>query len=156
VNTTLTELHLWRADLCLDVGVAGALLDAITGHPSLRELRISGENTAAEDCSALGAALAALIAADAPALLALECFKLRLNDAGLAPIMEALALNHHLHELNVGDNGMSEAFARERLLPAVHANTTLCALSCANYTAGPAVALQWEIEALVRRRGQHD
>ena len=95
------------------------------GHSSLRELRINGESNYEEECCDFGAALAALIAADAPALHVLDCSDNKLTDAGLAPIVEALPLNHHLRELNCRDNGMSEAFARQRLLPAVRANTSL-------------------------------
>ena len=47
---------------------------------------------------------------------------------------------------------MSEAFARERLLPAVRANTTLQELQCGDYCSGPAVT---KAEELVRRRRQH-
>jgi hypothetical protein len=153
VNTTLTKLNLWHARLCLDMRVAGALLGALVGHPSLRELQIYGELiTAAEDCSEFGAALAALVAADAPALHDLVCYGNTLGDAGLAPIFEALALNRHLRKLSCQNNSMSEAFARERLLPAVRANTTLQELQCGDYCSGPAVT---KAEELVRRRRQH-
>jgi hypothetical protein len=153
VNTTLTKLDLFCAHLCEDVSVAGSLLGALVGHPRLRELRISGEEpTTPEGRDAFGASLAALIAADAPALQVLECSRDHLDDAGLTPIVEALARNRHLRELNVGNNGMSEAFARERLLPAVRANTTLRELNCAVYiSTGPAA----EAQELVRCRGQH-
>ena len=99
--------------------------------------------------------LAALIAADAPALHVLEVFCCdSLGDAGMAPIVEALALNHHLRELNCHSNGTSDAFARERLLPAVRANTSLRTLRCQDPILGPVAA--WEAEELVRRRRQHD
>jgi len=75
-----------------------------------------GQLAAAEDRGAFGDALAALIAVDAPALQVLVCRDNFLGDAGLAPIVEALPLNRHLRELDVSDNDMSEAFARERLL----------------------------------------
>ena len=65
--------------------------------------------------------------------------------------MEALAFNHHLCELDLSDNELSEAFAREQLLPALRANTTLRKLVCAGRDAGPAAM---EAEELVRRRGQ--
>jgi hypothetical protein len=155
VNTTLTKLNLSGASLCVDVRAAGMILGALIGHPSLRDLGIIGEETTTEACSALGAALAALIAADAPALLALTCFSTGLEDAGLAPIVEALRLNHHLRKLNCHSNGMSEAFARQRLLPAVRANATLRELKCAHYERRP-FAAKAEAEELVRRRAQHD
>jgi hypothetical protein len=126
VNTTLTRLDLHCVDLCGDMRAAGAVLGALVGHQSMRKFTITRERGTA----AFGDALAALIAVDAPALHTLVCSCNSLGDAGLAPIVEALALNRHLRELDVRDatygNRMSEAFARERLLPALRANTTLC------------------------------
>ena len=130
VNSTLTKLDLFCADLYLDLRAGDMLLGALTGHPSLREVRIAGNLTIADDLCAFGVALGALIAADAPALHALDCSENNLEDGGLAPIVEALALNRHLCTLNLSNNAMSEAFARERLLPAVRANTTLRELRC--------------------------
>ena len=105
------------------------------------------------DSSAFGAALAALIAADAPALHVLVCSDNHaFGDVGLAPIVEALARNRHLRELHCGHSCMSETFARERLLPAVRANRSLRMLTCADRTSGPAAV---EAEELVRRRWQH-
>ena len=153
-NTTLTKLDLFGTGLCRDMDAAGALLGALVGHSSLRELKIVGEHSA--DSHTFGVALAALIAADAPALLALDCSENSHRDAGLAPIVEALPLNHHLRELDVRGNGMSATFARERLLPAVRANTTLRALLCANDMLRGPVAAEAEAEELVRRRWQHD
>jgi len=153
VNTTLTKLELRHAGLCHDMRAASALLGALVGHPSLRELAFIAENTADEDRDAFGAALAAVIAADATALQVLDCCRNHLGDAGLAPIVEALALNHHLYDLDIRRNGMSEALARDRLLPAVRANTTLQGLWCDEDEAGPAAK---EAEELVRLREQHD
>ena len=154
VSTTLTTLKLRDARLCLDMQAAGLLLGALVGHPSLRELRITGELTARTEYRiAFGAALAALIAADAPALHIFDCSRNLLRDAALAPIVEALARNHHLRELDLHFNFMLEAFARDLLLPAVRANTTLRALKCECIATGPAAA---EAEELVRRRAQHD
>jgi hypothetical protein len=65
--------------------------------------------------------------------------------------VEALPLNRHLRTLNLRFDSMSEAFARERLLPAVRANTTLRELECGNYVTGPAAT---EAEELVRVREQ--
>ena len=152
MNTTLTELQLNNARLCVDVRVAELLLGALVGHPSLGELRIIHEQTTAEHWNVY-AALAALIAVDAPALQVLDCLSNELGDAGLAPIVDALRLNHHLHDLKISRNGMSEEFARERLLPAVRANTTLRELQCANDEPGPPAAA--EAEELVRRRARH-
>jgi hypothetical protein len=157
MNTTLKKLILARLRMCVDVRVAGALLGALVGHRSLRDLRFSDECTTVEHCGALGAALAAVIAADAPALHVLDCSHNRLRDAGLAPIVEALPLNRHLRELDLQGNGMSEAFAQEQLLPAVRANTTLLSLECVTFRHNMAATpVQAEAEELVRRRWQHD
>jgi hypothetical protein len=153
INTTLTKLVLRGADLTGDVHVAGAIPGALVGHPSLRELRIISESNVELCRSVFGAALGALIAADAPALHVLECRESFLKNAGLAPIVDALPLNRHLHTLDVGYNRISEAFARERLLPAVRANTSLRELSCADTAWRPRA--EEEAEELVRRRGQH-
>lgn len=80
---------------------------------------------------AIGTALAAIVAADAPALRGLELHTLGLGDDGLAPIVNALPQNHHLLILDIGQNGMSEEFARNRLLSAVRANTSLYLLCSA-------------------------
>ena len=136
VNTMLTKLHLFGARLCLvDVRVAEVLLAALVGHPSLRELQIIDRETMAHDRDAFGAALAALISADAPTLHVLVCCDNSLGDAGLAPIVKALPLNHHLREINLRNNFMSE-------------------VACGGKALGPDGAL--EAEELVRLRGQHN
>jgi hypothetical protein len=43
----------------------------------------------------------------------------------LAPIVDALPRNRHLKALDLRKTGMSKNFARNRLLPAVRANTGL-------------------------------
>ncbi len=166
VNTKLTDLVLVEAGLS-DMRVAELLLGALVGHPSLCELHIRNEYILNfndryynEDEHAMGmaadfgAVLAALISADAPALHVFGCFNNSLSDAGLTPIVEALAGNRHLRELDLRGNGMSEEFAREFLLPAVRANTSLRKLKCANHDSNPPAAAK--AERLVRRRGQRD
>ena len=153
VNTTLTQLNLCEAFLCDDVDGAGILLGALVGHPSMRRLVIIGEETPEGGRSVFGTAVAALIAADAPALRALVCCNSSLGDAGLAPIVDALALNRHLHKLDLSCNDMSTAFARERLLPAVRSNSTLREFMYEDVEpfSSPAAA---EAVELVRRRAQ--
>ena len=72
-NTTLTKLNLCHARLFEDMRAAGALLRGLAGHASLREITIAGNETTADDRSEFGAALAALIAADAAALQVFDC-----------------------------------------------------------------------------------
>jgi hypothetical protein len=151
MNTALTKLKLYRTFVGDDLHAAELLLSALVGHPSLCELRFAGEYTTGDDRSALGAALGALIAADAPALHTLDCSENSLADAGLAPIVEALALNRHLRKLEMAHNSMSEAFARERLQPALRANSMLREFKCVNHNSSSASS---EVEHLVRRRVQ--
>ena len=82
------------------------------------------------DCTRLGdataaAALAALLAADAPALTELLLEDCRLGEAGLGLLCDALPRNSHLRLLDIRYNGVPAAFFRDRLLPAVRANTGL-------------------------------
>ena len=150
-TTTLTSLNLCGARLCRDMDAAQTLLGALVGHPSLRELELSCEQTLdaeeRETAVPLGAALAALVAADAPALQELDIVGNDLGDAGLAPLAVALPRNRHLRTLKLRVNGMSERFARERLLPAVQANTSLREFWCASE---PPAAV--EAEELVTQR----
>ncbi len=78
-----------------------------------------------EAAAAAGAALGALLAADAPALTELDVSECRLGDAALGPLCDALPRNTHLRSLNLYGNDISEAFAAEQLLPAVRANASL-------------------------------
>jgi hypothetical protein len=150
-TTALTSLNLSRAGLCRDMPATAALLGALVGHPSLRALRLDGEQVADDDGAPLGAALAALVAADAPALQHIRISDSALGYAGLAPLVDALSRNRHLRSLNIARTGMSEQFARERLLPAVRANTSLHELCC-GYGDLPQAAA--EAQVLVKERLQ--
>jgi hypothetical protein len=125
-NSTLRSLRLCGLGLWDDAAVATAVLGALTGHASVRSLVFmhNGPHDL-EAAPAIGAALGALVAADAPALTELEISDCRLHDAGLGPLVDALPRNTHLRSLNITSNGITEAFAAERLLPAVRANTSL-------------------------------
>jgi hypothetical protein len=128
LNSTLTSLGLQLVQLWDDAAAATALLGALAGHPSLRELDLSDNRAAAEHAAALApafAALGALVAADAAALTLLDVSYCELGDAGLTPLFDALPGNTHLRVLVCGDNGLSRAFARGRLLRAVRANAAL-------------------------------
>jgi hypothetical protein len=73
----------------------------------------------------VGAALRALLRANAPALHTLDIHSNRLGDAGMGPVVKALRCNTRLTKLDCSDNRLSYAFARDRLLPAVRANASL-------------------------------
>ena len=146
---SLTSISLMCASLSRDTGAAAALLGACAGHPSLEGISVSGDG--ADNPAALGVALASIVAADSPALRFLYIPGNQLGDAGLAPIMDALPGNRHLPHLIMHNNGMSENFARLRLLPAVRANTGLRGL-CAVTRDSEAMPAAVEAEALVNER----
>jgi hypothetical protein len=125
-TATLTSLTLHHTQLWSDHAAAGALLGALTGHTSLRQLKVIGEGfLSEEDQLHAGTLLGALVAANAPALKALGVMASRLGDAGRRLLFEALPGNSHLRTLDCSHNGISPAFAADVLLPAVRANTSL-------------------------------
>jgi hypothetical protein len=147
-NSTLTSFALHRC-LWRDADAAAVLLGALTGHASLRTLNLGNNDVLAAGPRAVaGAALGALVAANAPALLELNVSQSTLGDTGLRPLLEALPHNTHLCTLNIQHTGMSEAFSRDVVLPAVRANTGLRRLR----TGGGGDAALREAEALVAAR----
>jgi hypothetical protein len=127
-NTTLTALTLRAARLWTNREASAALLGALTGHGSLRQLTIAAPVFAlplADEQQWAGALLGALVAANAPALTALDVSASWLADPGLRPMFEALPANTHLRALTCHTNYISDALVRDVLLPAVRANTSL-------------------------------
>jgi hypothetical protein len=147
-NSTLTSLTLFEVGLWRDRAAAAVLLGALTAHPSLRNLKLIADRVAEPDRAVAGAAIAALVAADAPALETLDVSRCDLGDAGLGPLVDALSHNTRLRTLICRDNGASDAFAREQLLPAVRANNSLRRLT----TELDSDAAR-EAEMLVKQRG---
>jgi hypothetical protein len=150
-NTVLQRLDLIDLRLWDDLSAAMVLLSSLVAHPSLRKLSLEFNEVAPAHAACAGAALFALVAANAPALHTLNVSDCSLGDAGLRPLMEALPRNSHLRALYASDNRMSEEFAREELLPAVRANTSLMALHSGSDYVGP-YAGAVEAEAIVARR----
>jgi hypothetical protein len=146
-NTTLTKLSLRHADLWHETEAAAVLLSALTGHESLRTLNLATNGVAPAHQAAAGAALGALVAANAPALTELNVSYSDLRDAGLRPLLEALPANTHLRKLDVSYNCMSIEFTRDVLLPAARSNLGLHEL-----VANENVFI-YEAEALVAARG---
>jgi hypothetical protein len=141
----LTRLAL--TDVCLfdsnaSCYAAAELCGAVAGHPTLQELALCenrGErwNTGASAVDVVvGAALGTLVAANSPSLRTLDLGRCRLRDDELGPLFDALPANTHLVTLRCCGSDLSEAFARERMLPAVRANGALRHLDAAgsNYT----------------------
>jgi hypothetical protein len=83
--------------------------------------------------AAVGQLLGALVAADAPALRELDVANGFLGETVLGPLCAALPHNTHLLTLDCsGNETMDVAFARDVLLPAVRANTSLRTLFARN------------------------
>lgn len=133
VNSTLTALHLEGIGLWDDALDTSALLAALQSHPSLRSISFNGNVVPAAMAAAVGSALGALIADDAPALESLDLHNCLLGDAGLGPVVAALQRNTHLRVLAIDGNSISEPFARAHLLPTLQACTTVHSLGARSY-----------------------
>ena len=125
-NRSLTLLQCSARALEDPAAALATFLGALTGHPTLRALFLTGSfHPTRGDGSALRA-LCALVEADAVALHTLRLLGCTLGDAELAPLLGgALAHNTHLRVLDCGKRStLSEAAAAE-VLPSVHAATAL-------------------------------
>jgi hypothetical protein len=153
--STLTTLKLGDVDLWHTPGAATAVLRALTGHASLRTLDLSDSWADGADSATTGAALGALVGANAPALTELDVSCSDLGDTVLRPLFDALPANTHLAKLKCGGNDGTEVFACDVLLPAVRANGSLLQLSCTSQRATASAAAKQalaEAEALVAQR----
>jgi hypothetical protein len=121
----LVELRLEKAALWHIPEAGAAVMNALVGHPCLQTLQLdyNGVNNASRKIA--GDSLAALMMANTPALQNLSIDSCGLGDAGMGPIFHALRHNTHLRSLRCDRNNISAAFAAQRLLPAVRANTSL-------------------------------
>ena len=153
-SRTLAQLNMQRIDFWRAGPAAAAVLHALTGHPSVCELNL-GVNIP-HGRAAAGAALGALVAANAPALRKLDLHSCNLGDAGWAPLLDALPRNTHLHRFDCCNTGMTAELARDRFLPSVRANASLRELSASpwwgNQERGVAPPEVLEAEALVAAR----
>ena len=93
------------------------VLDAAASLPALSELCLP--DSVFQDVAAAGRAFGALLAANPPVLNYLNVDRCSLGDEGMAPLLDGLAANTHLPHLHCRDNGVSEAFERDRLAPAL-------------------------------------
>ena len=128
-----------------------AVLGALAGHRSLRKLNLS--YTFLEDSAAVGAALGALLAADAPPLTELFLKRCHLGEAGLGPLCDALPHNAHLLTLDICSNRTHAGFVRDRLLPAVRGNTSLRTLLLSSSFGDDAAEVD-EVMRIVEARGR--
>jgi hypothetical protein len=131
-NCVLETLKLTSADIWHDGISANTLLTSLVAHPSLRSLKIRCSKVPTVHAAYACTALFSLVAANAPALQKLDLESCKLDDVCLLPLMNALPRNTHLRKLILYDNDMSEAFARDVLLPAVRANKSLTKLGIAD------------------------
>ena len=123
-NRTLTSLTLHDMGLRRDPGAMATMLGGLVGHASLTSCTLQhlGGHQAEP---ILGPVFGALVAADSP-LRMLDISRCMLGDVGMGPLVDALPRNTHLQELLCPDSGMSPAFVRDRLMPALRdANTSL-------------------------------
>ena len=97
-----------------------------------------------------GAAVGALVAANAPALTELD-LSIVLCSLALGALVTALPRNTHLRTLDLSGNRLREPFVTEQLLPAVRANTSLRRLKMDDDDSAPPAAQ--EAMQLVEMRG---
>lgn len=121
----ITDLRMRGVQLWTVPANARTVMAALTGHPTLRSLSISfNELPAQRACiQAAGDTLAALLAADAPALHSLRIKNCNLDWRTLGPLFRALGSNSHLRALECAqyeDGVFTEAQANTKILPAVH------------------------------------
>jgi hypothetical protein len=124
-NNTLTRLELHSVELWSNPAAASAVIFALTGHSSVRMLSFGLEDAPTDHAAFAGLALGALVAANEPALTTLAAFASDFSDVAMRPLFQALPRNTHLRRLECTHNALSDEFARDVLLPAVRANTSL-------------------------------
>jgi hypothetical protein len=142
------------------------LLSSLVAHPGLEWLRLCMNCDADEDTDlaedavqlAVGSALAALLAADAPSLRECELVDLFLWETGLRPLLHALRSNVHLRLLECwwewGGEEDAAMMVRKRCCCRQCAPTVVCARCVCYRPAIPTSALKWQtrISTLIRRR----
>ncbi len=131
-NTSLCAVQLSHFHAWVNPAVGTALLGALTGHPSVRELDFGGNGIGveAEQTAAAAAALVALVAADT--LTELDVSWSCLGEAVLGPLFDALPGVTRLLVLDCfcgshedDPDLLSDAFIRTRMVPALRANASL-------------------------------
>ncbi len=138
----LRSLHLYGSGLCDRPQAAAAVVEALSAHATLSICSlVMCLSCAPDEQRPVGAALGAMLAADAPALTALNVsYNFLEQDDGLVPLFAGLALNTHLRTLQCGHNrAMDERFARQHILPAVQTNRSLREFAMHSDAFSPAV-----------------
>jgi hypothetical protein len=144
----LRHLILCRVRLFDSLPDALAVLDALTGHRSIEELGLAVNRAPSPDAQlAVGEALGRLVAADS-SLTSLDLDECNLGDVGVGPLFAALAQNTAIRTMLLTGTGISRECARDVVLPAVRANTSLRELEFGQ----PDIPELMEAEQLVRQR----
>ena len=131
-NTKLNQIMLDNCYLWADPAAAGMVLAALAARSTLFTLTLHHDRvgeTQAQQFTA-GTQLTQLITVGwLNDLLLKQC---SLGEVGLAPIFAALSVATRLERLDLTGEEMSSAFARDAVLPAVRANTSLRYLAFSN------------------------
>lgn len=125
-NSRLTSLTLLQVCLWDEPGLGLPVLTALTAHPSITRLDLRRNHATAATCTAIGAALGSILAADT--LRSLDVSWCSLRDGGLRGLAAPLPRLASLRALRCFGNGCSPAFAPE-LRALVEANASLSALA---------------------------
>ena len=153
-NNTLSRVDLSATGILSDAAAAEVLFHALLiAHPMLHHIELGRNPVAVADRARSGALLGALVAANAPCLYTLILTGCGLGDEGLGPLVDALQVNTHLRVLFCEHNDISEAFAHQRLRPAILANTglsTMHLVPCYGDDAAPPYLR--ELEQLIKDR----
>ena len=153
-GSALTHLLISGQNLWDNPPAARLLLSSLVAHPTLRVLELA-ENLSTAFAADVGAALAALVEADAAALQELHVHENFYDDATLRPVFQALRRNTHLRALSCHMNLLSAAFARDVAMPAVRANSSLVKLKMLDEDlegSGQSAPLMRAVEGVVKAR----
>jgi hypothetical protein len=121
---SLTKLSLQHCALFYPLWSGLSILSSCTAHSSLKKLELSGNELESNEARTAAGILLAQILASSPALESLEV-SCTLHDQGMRPLFAALARSTTLRSLYCYDARVSAECARDCILPAVQANTSL-------------------------------
>lgn len=109
-QSVLRKLVFLESGVMADTTRAVSLLAALEGHATLEELSIEIDPVVEAGRAPVGAALAALVAANTTALKRISINSLELGDDAMRPVAEALRSNTHLEVLDVQGNALTPEF----------------------------------------------
>jgi len=153
-SCTLQALELKWCQLWRDRAAAGELLAALVGHATMREISLPANFVGGADDArrAAGEQITSLITRNST-LQKLDLSANFLGEAGLAPIFEALSRCSTLEKMRFYNETISRDLARDVILPAVRANTSLQTLDFGSNCTLPELV---EAQAIVAARTQPD